>query len=310
MINLIQNCVRNSSNFGPQVLALSPVQRTDKTTSTKAKALGAIVAGVSEVAVFHPVDTIIKGKMNNTTILSGKHTLNIEALRRLYSGVGFGLTYKITQRVYKMAGQGAVQQGMNGSLFDQWLTSNVGEVNRKLALGAVSGAMVGAGEVCLLPLDRLKIQKQINPNSTGHLKEVFSPQGLKAAYRGVGITLMRNIPGSAGFFGGNNAALAAMGTNQKDGSLLQFSMASLIGSTVSLTVSNPADVIKVRVQAVATETNVSTIGVIRSLLVNEGARALFNGLGTKLMTITPKLVFSMTIAQKAGAMISEWVDQS
>ena len=106
MINLIQNCVRNSSNFGPQVLALSPVQRTDKTTSTKAKALGAIVAGVSEVAVFHPVDTIIKGKMNNTTILSGKHTLNIEALRRLYSGVGFGLTYKITQRVYKMAGRG------------------------------------------------------------------------------------------------------------------------------------------------------------------------------------------------------------
>ena len=57
-----------------------------------------------------------------------------------------------------------------------------------------------------------------------------------------------------------------------------------------INVSNPADVIKVRVQAVATETNVSTIGVIRSL-VNEGARALFNGLGTKLMTITPKLVF-------------------
>ena len=308
MINLIQNCVRNSSNFGPQVLALSPVQRTDKTTSTKAKALGAAFAGGCEMLFVYPADTAAKIYMHGSNKNAENLRFDLKTFHRLYSGLGYGTAYKINQRVYRMAGQGAIQQGMNGSSFDKWLTSNVGEVNRKLALGAVSGAMVGAGEVCLLPLDRLKVQKQINPNSTGTFKEVFSPHGLKAAYRGVGITLMRNIPGSAGFFGGNNAALAAMGTNQKDGSLLQFSMASLIGSTVSLTVSNPADVIKVRVQAVATETNVSTTGVIRSLLVNEGARALFNGLGIKLMTITPKLVFSMTIAQKAGAMISEWVD--
>ena len=84
-----------------------------------------------------------------------------------------------------MAGQGAVQQTMIGSTFDHWLTNNVGEVNRKMALGALSGAMVGAGEVVLLPLDRLKIQRQINPNSTSQLREVLSPQGLRAAYRGV-----------------------------------------------------------------------------------------------------------------------------
>ena len=73
---------------------------------------------------------------------------------------------------------------MVGSTFDHWLTNNVGEVNRKMALGALSGAMVGAGEVVLLPLDRLKIQRQII-DSTSQLREVLSPQGLRAAYRGM-----------------------------------------------------------------------------------------------------------------------------
>ena len=87
--------------------------------------------------------------------------------------------------------------------------------------------MVGAGEVVLLPLDRLKIQRQINPDSTSQLREVLSPQGLRAAYRGVGITLLRNIPGSAGFFAGNNSALAAMNTNQKEASIFAI-LCSLI----------------------------------------------------------------------------------
>ena len=307
MINLIKNYARQSYDRPQQPLAISP--RVNTSTSTTAKALGAVVAGCSEVAVFHPVDTIIKGKMNNSKILNSNQGVNLATLRRLYSGIGFGLAYKVTQRVYKMAGQGAVQQTMVGSTFDHWLTNNVGEVNRKMALGALSGAMVGAGEVVLLPLDRLKIQRQINPDSTSQLREVLSPQGLRAAYRGVGITLLRNIPGSAGFFAGNNSALAAMNTNQKEASILQFCAASLIGSTISLAVSNPADVIKVRVQAATSQANLSTLGTIRNIIVNEGPRAFFNGLGTKLMTITPKLVFSMTIAQKAGATISGLIDQ-
>ena len=64
-----------------------------------------------------------------------------------------------------------------------------------------------------------------------------------------------------------------------------------------------------RVQAATSQANLSTLGTIRNIIVNEGPRAFFNGLGTKLMTITPKLVFSMTIAQKAGATISGLIDQ-
>ena len=113
-----------------------------------------------------------------------------------------------------------------------------------------------------------------------------------------GDTLLRNIPGSAGFFAGNNWALAAMNTNPKEASILQFCAASLIGSTISLAVSNPADVIKVRVQAATSQANLSTLGTIRTLLSTKGQEHSLMVWGQKLMTITPKLVFSMTIAQK------------
>ena len=75
--------------------------------------------------------------MNNSTILNSNQRINLATVRRLYSGIGFWLAYKVTQRVYKMAGQGAVQQTMIGSTFDHWLTNNVGDVNRKMGTGSI-----------------------------------------------------------------------------------------------------------------------------------------------------------------------------
>jgi hypothetical protein len=62
-------------------------------------------------------------------------------------------------------------------------------------------------------------------------------------------------------------------------------------------VSQPLDVIKTRVQARPFDSPESGATVIKNLLKNEGAGALFKGLVPKLSVVGPKLVFSYTIAQ-------------
>lgn len=92
--------------------------------TAEARLLGSAVAGVSELALFHPVDTVAKRLMtteaqvivfnNMTTTASNLNSAifkdaaalnNMRKIASLFPGVGFGAAYKILQRVYKFGGQ-------------------------------------------------------------------------------------------------------------------------------------------------------------------------------------------------------------
>lgn len=85
-----------------------------------ARIIGSAVAGVSELALFHPVDTVAKRLMSTETQLIAlgspaqtRMNLNNAIFRTcateglgqkamsLFPGIGFGAAYKILQRVYK-----------------------------------------------------------------------------------------------------------------------------------------------------------------------------------------------------------------
>jgi hypothetical protein len=76
-------------------------------------------------------------------------------------------------------------------------TNAFGERKGKLMMQATAGSLTGIGEVVLLPLDVLKIKRQVNP-------EAFRGRGIvrivreegTALYRGWGWTVARNAPGS------------------------------------------------------------------------------------------------------------------
>ncbi len=81
-----------------------------------ARILGSGIAGVSELIIFHPVDTIAKRLMSNETrVVKGTTTETLSALNSiifrknanagavkkfvsLFPGLGFGAGYKILQR--------------------------------------------------------------------------------------------------------------------------------------------------------------------------------------------------------------------
>jgi hypothetical protein len=167
-------------------------------------------------------------------------------------------------------------------------------------LSATSGALIGIGEVVLLPLDALKVKAQTAPEQLKGrgVIDIFRTEGW-SLYRGAGWTVARNAPGSFALFGGNKAAKIMMGVGE-DGqraTWTQDAISSCAGATASIVVAQPLDIVKTRIQSRAFNSPESGVSIITNLLKNEGPGAFFKGLTPKLMVVGPKLVFSFTVAQ-------------
>ncbi len=246
----------------------------------------------------------------------------------LFPGIGFGAAYKILQRVYKFGGQPVLMDMMTtryGADFDE----RFGHKTGRTLLSATSGSLIGIGEskfcctaallfwnaltkltlsisltfsltVFLLPLDALKVKAQTSPEQLRGrgVVEIFTKEGF-GLYRGAGWTAMRNAPGSFALFGGNAAAKTFMGVGEKGdrATWTQDAIASCVGATASITVAQPLDVIKTRIQNRPFDSPESGATIFKRLIQNEGVGGLFKGLTPKLLVVGPKLIFSFTVAQ-------------
>lgn len=278
---------------------------------TSARLLGSTTSGVTELMLFHPIDTIAKRLMTNKEAFTKEHTITkvifkdaaekplLQRYRSLFPGLGFAAGYKISQRIYKFGGQPVAKDYLSRNHHD-FFVSAFGEKHAKTMMHATSGSLIGIGEVALLPLDVLKIRAQTNPEAIGGrgVAQIFKTEGL-ALYRGAGWTAARNAPGSFALFGGSAACKEYLFglKNYNDATFVQNFVASVSGASASIVVAQPLDVIKTRVQSRPFDSPESGMQVIRNLLRNEGPGALFKGIVPKISVVGPKLVFSFTIAQ-------------
>lgn len=283
----------------------------DKKQSGSARVLGSATAGICELAVFHPVDTIAKRLMSNHGRITSAHQLNTvifkdkadAALGRrmlsLFPGLGYAAGYKILQRVYKYGGQPVVNDFL-GKNYRDLFEDAFGAKTGKAMMSATAGSLVGIGEIVLLPLDVLKIKRQTNPESfrgRGFFK-VLADEGF-GLYRGWGWTAARNAPGSFALFGGSAFAKEYIYKleDYTAATWTQNFVASIFGASASLIVSAPLDVIKTRIQNKNFENPESGFTILKNMAKNEGMTSFFKGLVPKLLTTGPKLVFSFALAQ-------------
>lgn len=291
--------------------ALGSSGKEFKRESGTARLLGAGSAGIAELLVFHPVDTIAKRLMSNSTKVA-----NAEALKKvifkeyasapittkftsLFPGLGYAAGYKVLQRIYKYGGQPFVRDYLtqhHGQDFDKAFGKGTG----KAILNATAGSLIGIGEIILLPLDVLKIKRQTNPEafrSRGFLR-IVADEGF-GLYRGAGWTAARNAPGSFALFGGSAWAKEKLFKleDYNKATWGQNFVASVAGASASLIVSAPLDVIKTRIQNRNFENPESGFRIVSSMMKNEGITSFFKGLTPKMLMTGPKLVFSFWLAQ-------------
>ncbi|MCJ1450303.1 hypothetical protein MMC28_000633 [Mycoblastus sanguinarius] len=282
-----------------------------KRESAAARLLGSGSAGIAELAIFHPVDTIAKRLMSNQGKVGSAARLNEVIFKdkagatvgkkftSLFPGLGYAAGYKILQRIYKYGGQPFARDYLAlhyGDSFDRAFGKGTG----KAIMHATAGSLIGIGEIVLLPLDVLKIKRQTNPEAfRGRgVFRIVADEGM-GLYRGAGWTAARNAPGSFALFGGSAAAkqyLYAL-EDYNSASWLQNFVASIAGASASLLVSAPLDVIKTRIQNRNFDNPESGFKIVGSMMKNEGITSFFKGLTPKLLMTGPKLVFSFWLAQ-------------
>ncbi|TFK24671.1 mitochondrial carrier protein [Coprinopsis marcescibilis] len=297
---------------------MSPASSSGK-DSGAARILGSGTSGLAELFIFHPVDTIAKRLMSNKSAVSFG-TLSPIIFRdaasapfaakmlSLFPGLGYAAGYKVAQRVYKFGGQPWFNDLLNKHYKTQF-TNTFGERKGKMMMQAAAGSLTGIGEVVLLPLDVLKIKRQVNPEAfrgRGVIR-IFAEEGT-ALYRGWGWTMARNAPGSFALFGASAATKEFLGVEDySKATWTQNFIASVSGAIASITVAAPLDTVKTRIQNANFEKKVSGITVVKDLIKNEGAGAFFKGLTPKILVVGPKLVFSYTLAQSLIPFFGQWV---
>ncbi|MCJ1225832.1 hypothetical protein MMC12_002481 [Toensbergia leucococca] len=282
-----------------------------KKESATARLLGSGSAGIAELAIFHPVDTIAKRLMSNQGKITSYANLKTVVLKdyanaplarkftSLFPGLGYAAGYKILQRIYKYGGQPFARDYLalhHGDKFDNAFGKGTG----KAIMHATAGSIIGIGEIVLLPLDVLKIKRQTNPEAfRGRgVFRIVADEGM-GLYRGAGWTAARNAPGSFALFGGSAFAKEYLYklTDYNAATWTQNFVASIAGASASLIVSAPLDVIKTRIQNRNFENPESGFKIVGSMMRNEGFTSFFKGLTPKLLMTGPKLVFSFWLAQ-------------
>ncbi|KAI0056702.1 mitochondrial carrier [Artomyces pyxidatus] len=289
---------------------MSPTFSGKGKESGTARVLGSGTSGVAELLIFHPVDTIAKRLMSNKAKVSTQGLSAIifreqaaaplgRKILSLFPGLGYAAGYKVSQRIYKFGGQPWFNDIITRH-YKSSFTNTFGERKGKMMMQATAGSLTGIGEVVLLPLDALKIKRQVNPEAfrgRGALR-IFREEGT-TLYRGWGWTMARNAPGSFALFGASAVTKDyVLGiSDYSKATWAQNFVASIAGAVASITVAAPLDTIKTRIQNANFEHKTSGVTVIKDLLREEGATALFKGLTPKILVVGPKLVFSYTIAQ-------------
>jgi len=296
--------------------------------SPTALALGSATAGLLEIGIFHPIDTVAKRLMSHQQRVvmlggsaSGAHAGTTSLLQRLsavalrdaagpnttalrqwislFPGLSAAVGYKVLQRVYKFGGQPIVNDAVT-RVAGERIRRGVGDAMAKPITNALAGSMIGIGEVVLLPLDVLKIKRQTNPEALAGRTtwQVLRSEGLNL-YRGAGWTAARNAPGSFALFGGSALAKEYVFglKNYGDATFMQNLVCSTAGAVSSIVVSNPLDVIKTRIQNKRFDQPVTGMTVVRDLIRDEGPTAFFKGLVPKTAVVAPKLIFAFTAAQ-------------
>ncbi|XP_061640011.1 solute carrier family 25 member 55a isoform X1 [Phyllopteryx taeniolatus] len=129
-------------------------------------------------------------------------------------------------------------------------------------------------------------------SATQIAKELLRTQGIQGLYKGLGATLMRDVPFSVVYFPlfANLNRLGQPSADQSSPFYWAFLSGCAAGSAAAVTV-NPCDVVKTRLQSLnkgsAEETYSGVVDCVSKILRKEGPSAFLKGAGCRALVIAP-----------------------
>ncbi|XP_029495347.2 mitochondrial glutamate carrier 1-like isoform X2 [Oncorhynchus nerka] len=235
-------------------------------------------------------------------------TIQSEGYFGMYRGAAVNLTLVTPEKAIKLAAN---------DFFRQHLSKD----GQKLSLLREMLAGCGAGTcqvIITTPMEMLKIQLQdagrieaqrklmsqaavrapggpveLRSHTAMQLtRELLRSQGIAGLYKGLGATLLRDVPFSIIYFPlfANLNSLGGRGADGPAPFYVSFASGCIAGSTAAVAV-NPVDVIKTRIQTMTRGSQEDTYGgvtdCIRKILRQEGPSAFLKGAHCRALVIAP-----------------------
>lgn len=270
-----------------------------KQDSAFAKSMKSFLAGggggISLVVVGHPFDTLkVKMMAAEKGRYSGisdcvKQTISESGVRGLFRGMAAPLA-GITPifAVYFLGYEHGKQiVGSVGGPF----------VNKDGSPGMLGTMVAGAyssiyGTVLMVPGDRIKVMLQVDAkNFKGPVdvaKHIYRESGVRGFYRGTGLTLLRDGPGSMAYYGSYEIFKKALTPEDDEASTPAILTAGGLAGICNWLVAVPPDVIKTRLQTAPAGTYPGGASqILRELVMKEGIASVYKGLGPALLRAFP-----------------------
>jgi solute carrier family 25 carnitine/acylcarnitine transporter 20/29 len=251
--------------------------------------------GMSLVFVGHPLDT---AKVKLQTAQPGqftgmvdvfKQTIKSEGVTGLYRGMGAPLCgiAPIFAIYFWGFEQGKTIARNMGGVF----TNDNGSIS---TAGIVFGGGFSAipGSALMVPGDRIKVMLQATGSKIegpiAAIKQIAQEGGVRAFYKGTGLTLLRDGPGSMAYYGGYEIAKDAL--SPADGSKASVGAVLTAGGLAGWAnwiVAVPPDVLKSRLQSAPPGKYSGGMAVFREVLAEGGVMGLYKGIGPALVRAFP-----------------------
>uniref|UniRef100_A0A3B4DG92 Mitochondrial glutamate carrier 1 n=1 Tax=Pygocentrus nattereri TaxID=42514 RepID=A0A3B4DG92_PYGNA len=279
-----------------------------------AKLINGGVAGLIGVTCVFPIDlakTRLQNQQNGSRLYTSMSDCLIKTIRSegyfgMYRGAAVNLTLVTPEKAIKLAA-------------NDFFRFHLSKDGQKLTLLREMLAGCGAGTcqvIVTTPMEMLKIQLQDagriaaqrklmpqtvapggpvevkSPTAMQLTRELLREKGIAGLYKGLGATLLRDVPFSIIYFPlfANLNNLGKKGAEGPAPFYVSFISGCIAGSTAAVAV-NPVDVIKTRLQSLTRgnqeDTYSGVTDCIRKILRNEGPSAFLKGAYCRALVIAP-----------------------
>ncbi|XP_038620241.1 mitochondrial glutamate carrier 1 [Tachyglossus aculeatus] len=286
----------------------------EKQISLPAKLINGGIAGLIGVTCVFPIDlakTRLQNQQNGQRMYTSMSDCLIKTIRSegyfgMYRGAAVNLTLVTPEKAIKLAA-------------NDFFRHHLAKDGKKLTLLKEMLAGCGAGTcqvIVTTPMEMLKIQLQdagriaaqkkllaaqapaetaaveTRPTATQLTRELLRSRGVAGLYKGLGATLLRDVPFSIVYFPlfANLNQLGQSGPEGKSPFYVSFLSGCVAGSAAAVAV-NPCDVVKTRLQSLQRGVNEDTYSGIldcaRKILRNEGPSAFLKGAYCRALVIAP-----------------------
>ena len=250
------------------------------------------VGGIGNLIVGHPFDTV-KTLVQNAP--PGQYKGSLDCVQQLIRKEGPLAVYKGVKA--PMAGVGTVF----AIYFFAYDTTE--SVLRRVQMIApenpltmpqvmiCAGSTGVFGSLILGPAELLKIRQQtasskgLDGSFGAVVKAIRADGGMFGFYRGVGATMMRDVPGSMAWFGTYELVKTNICEDRKKPSVKQALIAGGCGGIGMWSFAIPLDTIKTRVQASTTPSNFRM--AFGQIMTEQGMKGFYKGIGPALLRAFP-----------------------